>query len=205
MKSVDIDGVTISVENTDRYSTDNRSIFEWTIQIEGETYSAADLKSGCWFAPTEAEMLEALLSFLGAAAESYRYDGMEGENSHLFDEPVVKWASEHEDGIGYEQSKLQDELDKECEERTYAETARQTAYDWHGGQDSALYAFASSGMVKSKGALIAEIQRCFSVGNNEDKKLLAELLEFVDNLGAAEFDKTFKAWLAPWSKEWNGE
>ena len=131
MKSVDIDGVTISVENTDRYSTDNRSIFEWTIQIEGETYSAADLKSGCGAEPSETEMLETLLAFLGAAAESYRYDGMEGENSHLFDEPVVKWASEHTDEIGCAQCDLEDEMEREREDRKHAEEVRNVAYDWH--------------------------------------------------------------------------
>lgn len=96
MKSVDIDGVTISVENTGHYSTDNRMIFEWTIKLGGqEVYSEADLKSGCGAFPSELEMLDALLSFLEAAGESYRYDGMEGESSGLFPEPVVKWAAEN--------------------------------------------------------------------------------------------------------------
>ena len=203
MKSVDIDGVTISVENTDRYSTDNRSIFEWTIQIEGETYSAADLKSGCGAEPSETEMLETLLSYLGAAAESYRYDGMEGENSHLFDEPVVKWASEHEGGIGYEQSKLQDELDNEHQERAYAEEVRKVAYGWHGGQGSALYAFASSGMCEDVGELLSEIDNCLALADDEEQSDLEALREMVVELK----DGLSHEWqnvLAPWFDNWKG-
>lgn len=36
--------------------------------------------------------LESLCSFLSAAGESYRYAGMEGENSDLFPEKLVEWA-----------------------------------------------------------------------------------------------------------------
>lgn len=36
--------------------------------------------------------------------------------------------------------------------------ARTLAYEWHGGQDSPLYAFASSGLVKDVEALLQEIQ-----------------------------------------------
>jgi len=40
--------------------------------------------------------------------------------------------------------------------------ARQTAYDWHGGQWSPLYSFASSGTITSKGSLLGEIDSCIA-------------------------------------------
>jgi hypothetical protein len=204
MKSVDIDGVTISVENTDRYTTDNRSIFEWAITIDEVVYSEADLKSGCGADPSETEMLETLLSFLGAAAESYRYDGMEGENSQLFPEPVVKWAAEHEDAISCEQSNVQEELDIEQERKAYAEEVRQVAYGWHGGQDSALYAFASSGLCEDAGDLLAEIDTCLALATEEEQSDLEALREFVVELkeGLSHDDQNFEA---PWFNVWKGE
>jgi hypothetical protein len=197
MKSVDINGVTVSVENTDRYTTDNRSIFEWTIMLDGGTYSEADLKSGCGAEPSETEMLETLLAFLGAAAESYRYDGMEGENSHLFPEPVVKWASDNEDEISYVQCGLQDTLESEQFNKDYAKKMREVAYEWHSGMWSPLYAFASSGRCDDKGALLGEID--INIGLKEvDLQELHELRDFVESL---EYDKDVRAWLAPWYDE----
>lgn len=37
------------------------------------------------------------------------------------------------------------------------EQARQLAYDWHGGQSSALYQLASAGFVDSRDKLLAEV------------------------------------------------
>lgn len=188
MKSVDIDSVTVSVENTDSYSTDNRSIFEWTIQLEGETYSEADLKSGCGAEPSETEMLETLLAFLGAAAESYRYDGMEGENSHLFPEPVVKWASENLDEISARQYEIEEDLEQ-------AKKARDAAYSWHGGQGSALYAFASSGVCENKEWLLREVRRRLAQYDDEVDELLA-LQDYIE--AYLEFDFELDAWIASW-------
>jgi hypothetical protein len=40
-----------------------------------------------------------LLSFLSAAAESYRYKGMEGENADLFPAEVTAWAAQYSDEL----------------------------------------------------------------------------------------------------------
>lgn len=193
MKSVDINGVTVSVENTDRYTTDTRSIFEWKITLDGETYSEADLESGCGAEPSETEMLETLLSFLAAAAESYRYGGMEGENSHLFPEPVVKWASENSDEIGCAQCDLDDELEA-------ATRNREVAYSWHGGQDSALYAFASSGICEDAGELLSEIDDCIALASEEEQPDLEALRDFVVELTEGlshEWQNLAAPWTAP--------
>ena len=63
-----------------------------------------DLQSGCQGGGLR-EGLESLLSFLGAAAESYQYaerqgkDGMTGENAGLFPREVVEWAARNSDEI----------------------------------------------------------------------------------------------------------
>lgn len=48
------------------------------------------------------EMLATLLTFLGAAAESYSYrqrTGRNGENEDLFPAPVVEWAYQNSDEL----------------------------------------------------------------------------------------------------------
>jgi hypothetical protein len=202
MKSVNIEGVTISVENTDRYTTDDRMIFEWSINLDEVIYSAADLKSGCGADPSETEMLETFLSFLGASAESYRYDGMKGDNSNLFPEPVVKWAAEHEDEISYEQSNVQEELEIEQANERHADAVRQVAYAWHGGQGSALYAFASSGLCVEKAELFLEMEDCFALADEGEKEEIIKLMRFADCMP---FDMRVDAWVAPWYDDWQGE
>jgi hypothetical protein len=66
----------------------------------GHTYTARDLKSGCQ-GGSEREGMESLLSFLSAAAESYRYwKGMkEDSNTDLFPEEICEWASQNADEI----------------------------------------------------------------------------------------------------------
>lgn len=43
--------------------------------------------------------------------------------------------------------------------------ARKLAYDWHGGQSSPLYAFASSGLIEDLNALIREVDNCAVVAS----------------------------------------
>ena len=45
------------------------------------------------------EGLTSLLSFLGAAAESWRYKGADGENSDLFPQALVEWTSQNSDKL----------------------------------------------------------------------------------------------------------
>jgi hypothetical protein len=52
--------------------------------------------------------MESLLSFLGAAAESYRYRGMEGENADLFEPALTQWASENADEISMAQMDMEE-------------------------------------------------------------------------------------------------
>ena len=189
MKSVNINDIDIdiSVENT----TDDRMTFEWTIELAGQQYREANLKSGCGADPSESEMLGTLLTFLGAAGESYRYDGMEGESSNLFPEPVVKWASENVEEIALAQYDLEEGIER-------ARKAREAAYDWHGGQWSALYAFASSGICEEKGELFSELENCLVLADEEEKEAVIELMQFADSLP---FDTELDAWVAPWHDE----
>lgn len=191
MKSITIGDATISVENTDRYTTDDRQIFEWGITLTSLNYSVrdSDLRSGCGGSPSELRMLETLLASLAAAGESYRYNGMEGESSNLFPEPVVKWASENMDAISCEQCNLEEAIER-------ARKAREAAYSWHSGQDSPLYAFASSGICENMEDLLLEISGC-RLGNEEDEELL-ELKEFVESELTQDHDGD---WLAPWHDE----
>ena len=66
----------------------------------GYTYTARDLKSGCQ-GGSEREGMASLLSFLGAAAESYRYHhGMKEDSStDLFPEHICEWAYQHDGEI----------------------------------------------------------------------------------------------------------
>lgn len=65
---------------------------------DGSEHEVTDLRSGCQGGDLQ-EGMSSLLSFLGAAAESYRYAGMDGENSDLFPKPVTEWAYENSDEI----------------------------------------------------------------------------------------------------------
>jgi hypothetical protein len=190
MKSVDINGVTISIRDTGRYTVSNRNIFEWTIQLEGATYREDDLQSGCGAEPSETEMLETLLAFLGSAAESYRYDGLEGENSHLFPEPVVEWASEHIDEISGAQCDLELALER-------SKRAREALYSWHGGPGSAFYALASSGVCEDHFLLMKELAGCIPQ-DNEEAQELEDLREFLENDLEMDSDED---WVAPWHGE----
>ena len=70
------------------------------------------------------------------------------------------------------------------------ESMRQIAYEWHGGQDSPLYSFASTGKVwgeEHRRALLLEIQECENVchegdGDGENGDDLARLRRYIDSI-----------------------
>ena len=73
-------------------------------------------------------------------------------------------------------------------EKHYADQ-RQTAYLWHNGQGSPLYAFASSGIVEDRAALIAEIREWIAYVEctsddyvPDDLASLLDLIDFVEDL-----------------------
>lgn len=90
LPGVKIGDVTLSIQDTGLRTPDNRTVYEYFIDGPGWTHSANDLKSGCG-GGTLQEGMESLLSFLGAAAESYP----DGENSDLF----PAWAHQNSDEI----------------------------------------------------------------------------------------------------------
>lgn len=89
----------VSIEYAKRDGRDGRARYQWHIDIAAGEFSGDDLQSGCGGGSLQ-EGLESLLSFLGAAAESCRYKGMEGENANLFPQPVVEWACQNSDELG---------------------------------------------------------------------------------------------------------
>ena len=75
--------------------------------------------------------------------------------------------------------------------------ARDLAYSWHGGMWSPLYAFASSGIVEDRDALLAEIQSSFPGTRGPDKIALMRLVGFVYTRLTPRADGTY---LAPWAR-----
>lgn len=92
----------ISLELSGRQSRDGRSIYQCWIDLpDGTEHEITDLRSGCG-GGSVLEGFSALLSFLGAAAESYQYrqsTGRGGENEGLFEPAIVEWAAGHSDEL----------------------------------------------------------------------------------------------------------
>ena len=62
----------------------------------------------------------------------------------------------------------------------HSSKARELAYSWHGGQDSTLYAFASSGLIADLVALDKEIASCETLaGTRKDSLTLAQLRRYI--------------------------
>lgn len=111
MPAVQVGGAWISLEVSGRTDREGRDIYRAYIDLpDGTEHEVTDLKSGCGGGSVQQGMA-ALLSFLGAAAESRQYresTGRAGENEDLFPVPVVEWASENSDEL----SMLAIELDE---------------------------------------------------------------------------------------------
>ena len=91
----------VSIEYSDRPGDNGRDRYRWHIDLPEGEFSDDDLQSGCQ-GGSLAEGLSSLLSFLTAAAESYRYrerTGREGENEDLFPAEVVAWAADNADDL----------------------------------------------------------------------------------------------------------
>lgn len=75
----------------------------------GYVYRNRDLKSGCQ-GGDQRQGMESLLSFLGAAAESYGYTlypGRQSENCDLFPAFIVQWAHQHAEEISMAQYEIE--------------------------------------------------------------------------------------------------
>ena len=94
------------------YNHEGRMTYDVWIDLESREFHVTDLRSGVGGGNLQKGM-SSLLSFLGAAAESYRSTmrGKESENSDLFDPLVNEWAYQHEDEI----SSLQYEIEESTE------------------------------------------------------------------------------------------
>ena len=96
----------ISIEYEGKTS-ENRQRYRYWIDLPSGEFTGNDLKSGVGGGNLRSGM-EGLLSFLNAAAESYKYRirnlrndwASSGENEDLFDEKVVEWSAANSDEIG---------------------------------------------------------------------------------------------------------
>jgi len=97
----------VSIEFSKRPGREGRARYQYHIDAPDFTYTGDDLQSGCQGGSLQ-EGMESLLSFLGAAAESYSYrqrTGRAGENEDSFPANVVEWAYQNSDelsSLGYE-------------------------------------------------------------------------------------------------------
>lgn len=113
MPAVKVAGATISLE-CGRTNSDGRTIYKAFIDLpNGKEFAVNDLKSGCQGGSLQ-EGMENLLSFLGAAAESYAYrmrTGYCGENEDLFESAIIEWAYQNQDEIYCLELELQEHKD----------------------------------------------------------------------------------------------
>lgn len=81
------------------------------------------------------------------------------------------------------------------------EKARELAYQWHGGQSSPLYAFASSGLVADEPALRREIQVCLGYAAQQTQKDYDELRQLANFVRLRlTYEKGVRyPWRAPWA------
>lgn len=105
---------TVMVERTDLRDPDGerRTTYRWEIHTADGDAAGADLRTGVDLDRGANAMLATLLSFLGAAAESYDYGmrtGEQGENSDLFPPHIVEWAYLNSDELATVQYAIEEE------------------------------------------------------------------------------------------------
>lgn len=103
----------ITIAYAGRAGDESRTRYTYTILIDGKEYTAEDLQSGNGRGGLQSGM-ESLLSFLGAAAESYGYSsrtGRESDNADLFPAWVSEWAHANSDEISMMQCQIEETAD----------------------------------------------------------------------------------------------
>ncbi len=98
MAGLRIGGAFISMGQGERNSEGRTQYGVYIDLPDGSEHEVTDLRSGCQGGSLQ-DGFASLLSFLGAAAESYNYKGEQGENAHLFQLPVTRWAADNADEI----------------------------------------------------------------------------------------------------------
>ena len=88
----------------------------------------------------------------------------------------------------------------------YNDDARRLLYEWQGGQRSALYAAASSGLIEDMGALAGEITCCMNIahgcGNMRELQDLKDLRKFCEFKVRGPIEINGEVYLAlPWYEE----
>ena len=103
LPGLQVGGAFISLDWSGRPGSDaGRVRLRWYIDLaDGQEFHDDDLQSGaCSF--SWQSMFGALLDFLSAAGEGYRFrmsTGRESENEHLFPVAVVEWAYQYSDEL----------------------------------------------------------------------------------------------------------
>lgn len=104
MPGLKVGGAYISLGNGPR-NAENRTQYQCFIDLpDGTEHEITDLASGCGGGTVQGGF-ESLLTFLGAAAESYKYNDCDWskidreDNATLFPQPVTEWAYENSDEI----------------------------------------------------------------------------------------------------------
>jgi len=92
-------------------NVEGRTVYTYEISTPVASESGNDLSTGVGIDHGPLDMLGTLLSFLGAAAESYRYEmdnpGSSGENTDLFSTEIVEWAYRESDELGMLQLEIE--------------------------------------------------------------------------------------------------
>ncbi len=98
LPAIVIGGATIQLEY-DGESSDGRTVYKWTIDLaDGSEFSCNDLSSGCGGGSLQ-DGFKYLLSFLGAAGESFDdYDDPDS-NARMFPRAVSEWAAQNSDEL----------------------------------------------------------------------------------------------------------
>jgi len=82
----------------------------------------------------------------------------------------------------------------------HSSKAREIAYSWHGGQWSALYAFASSGLIEDLNVLIREVRNCEQLaGTKSDCRNLNALKRYLSSTIIRRIPGRYP-YAAPWAQ-----